>query len=103
MAAMKAEGVPYEERMAKREEVTHPKPLADFLFGAFEAFRQEAQRVATTQPHWAQVALVDARSGTNLTSIIGSPGFLPKLLEPGELKDLARAPRPQMSSSVSAL
>ena len=69
--------------------------------GAFEAFRQEAQRVATTQPHWAQVALVDARSGTNLTSIIGSPGFLPKLLEPGELKDLARAPRPQVASLAS--
>ena len=36
---LKAEGVPYEERMAKLEEVTHPKPLADFLYGTFDDFR----------------------------------------------------------------
>ena len=39
VAELKAEGVPYEERMARLEEVTHPKPLADFLYGAFDAFR----------------------------------------------------------------
>ena len=39
MAELKEEGVPYEERMARLEEVTHPKPLADFLYGAFNAFR----------------------------------------------------------------
>jgi len=39
VAELKEEGVPYEERMARLEEVTHPKPLADFLYGAFNAFR----------------------------------------------------------------
>ena len=39
IAKLKEEGVPYEERMARLEEVTHPKPLADFLYGAFNAFR----------------------------------------------------------------
>jgi len=39
VAELKAEGVPYEERMARLEEVTHPKPLADFLYGAFNEFR----------------------------------------------------------------
>jgi superfamily II RNA helicase len=39
IAELKEEGVPYEERMARLEEVTHPKPLADFLYGAFSAFR----------------------------------------------------------------
>jgi hypothetical protein len=39
VAELKAEGVPYEERMARLEEVTHPKPLADFLYSAFNAFR----------------------------------------------------------------
>jgi hypothetical protein len=39
VAELKAEGVPYEERMAKLEEVTYPKPLADFLYGAFNEFR----------------------------------------------------------------
>ncbi|MGE5717961.1 MAG: DEAD/DEAH box helicase, partial [Acidobacteriota bacterium] len=39
VAELKEEGVPYEERMARLEEVTHPKPLADFLYGAFHEFR----------------------------------------------------------------
>jgi superfamily II RNA helicase len=39
VAELKAEGVLYEERMARLEEVTHPKPLADFLYGAFNEFR----------------------------------------------------------------
>ncbi|HEX7614547.1 MAG TPA: DUF3516 domain-containing protein, partial [Thermoanaerobaculia bacterium] len=39
VAELKEEGVPYEERMARLEEVTHPKPLAEFLYGAFNAFR----------------------------------------------------------------
>ncbi|HEX2757254.1 MAG TPA: DUF3516 domain-containing protein, partial [Thermoanaerobaculia bacterium] len=39
VAELKAEGVPYEERMARLDEVTHPKPLADFLYGAFNEFR----------------------------------------------------------------
>jgi superfamily II RNA helicase len=39
VAELKEEGVPYEERMERLEEVTHPKPLADFLYGAFNAFR----------------------------------------------------------------
>ena len=41
IAELKEEGVPYEERMERLEEVTHPKPLADFLYGAFNAFRTE--------------------------------------------------------------
>ncbi len=39
VAELKEEGVPYEERMARLEGVTHPKPNADFLYGAFNAFR----------------------------------------------------------------
>jgi superfamily II RNA helicase len=40
VAAMKAEGIEYEERMALLEEVTHPKPLADLLEAGFEIYRQ---------------------------------------------------------------
>jgi hypothetical protein len=40
VARMKAEGVDYEERMARLEEVTHPKPLADFIYSTFNDFRQ---------------------------------------------------------------
>lgn len=38
IAEWKADGVPYEERMERLEEVTHPKPLADWLGVRFDAF-----------------------------------------------------------------
>src|SRR5207244_19677 len=40
IAAMKQEGLDYDERMAKLEEVTWPKPEAEWIAGAFEAFRR---------------------------------------------------------------
>lgn len=39
VAAMKAAGIPYEERMNKLDEIEHPKPLRDFLYNAFNEFR----------------------------------------------------------------
>ncbi|MDR0353147.1 MAG: DUF3516 domain-containing protein, partial [Opitutaceae bacterium] len=38
LARMKAAGIPYEERMAKLEELEHPKPLRDFLYTTFNHF-----------------------------------------------------------------
>jgi hypothetical protein len=38
---LKAEGVPYEERIARLEEVTHPKPLAEFVYETFNRFRDQ--------------------------------------------------------------
>lgn len=38
MAAMKAEGVPYEERIARLEELEYPKPCRDFIYNTFNAF-----------------------------------------------------------------
>lgn len=38
VAAMKRDGLDYDERTALLEEVSHPKPLADLLHQAFEAF-----------------------------------------------------------------
>jgi hypothetical protein len=40
VAAMKAEGIEYEERIALLEDVTWPKPLAELLGGAFAVYRQ---------------------------------------------------------------
>jgi len=40
VAAMKADGIEYEERMELLEEVTYPKPLADLLDVAYEAYRR---------------------------------------------------------------
>jgi hypothetical protein len=38
VAAMKREGIEYDERMAALEEVTHPRPLAELLGQAYEVF-----------------------------------------------------------------
>lgn len=38
VAAMKAEGVPYEERMARLEELEYPKPCRDFIYSSFNEF-----------------------------------------------------------------
>jgi superfamily II RNA helicase len=40
VARLKAEGVDYEERMERLEEVTHPKPLAEFIYATFADFRK---------------------------------------------------------------
>ncbi|MEZ7897927.1 MAG: DUF3516 domain-containing protein [Flaviflexus sp.] len=40
MAAMKAEGLEYNERMARLDEITWPQPLAEILVPALETYRQ---------------------------------------------------------------
>ena len=40
VAAMKAEGIEYEERMALLQDVTYPKPLDELLTGALETYRR---------------------------------------------------------------
>jgi superfamily II RNA helicase len=38
LARLKAAGVPYEERLRELDEVTHPKPDAEFVYAAFSIF-----------------------------------------------------------------
>jgi len=40
VAAMKSEGIEYDERMELLSEVSHPKPLADLLGAAYEIYKQ---------------------------------------------------------------
>jgi superfamily II RNA helicase len=40
VAAMKAEGISYEERMSLLEDVTYPRPLADLLDHAYQVYRR---------------------------------------------------------------
>lgn len=42
VAAMKADGIEYDQRMAMLEEVTYPMPLAGILGEAFEVYRKAA-------------------------------------------------------------
>jgi superfamily II RNA helicase len=39
-AAMKAEGLEYEERMAELEKIEYPKPNAEFLYGTYQVFAE---------------------------------------------------------------
>ena len=41
IARLKAEGVPYEERMEKLDEVTYPQPGLDFIHATFDVFRKQ--------------------------------------------------------------
>ncbi|HEY5880676.1 MAG TPA: DUF3516 domain-containing protein [Nakamurella sp.] len=50
VAAMKAEGIEYDDRMALLEEVDYPKPLADLIEVAYEAYRKGAPWIAEYQP-----------------------------------------------------
>ena len=38
---MKAEGVPYEERMERLVEIEHPKPMREFLYQTFNEFKEQ--------------------------------------------------------------
>jgi hypothetical protein len=41
VARMKADGVPYEERMEKLDTIEHPKPMRDFLYDSFNEFKTQ--------------------------------------------------------------
>lgn len=41
MAEMKMEGVPYEERIAKLDEITYPKPMEEALYATFNGYREK--------------------------------------------------------------
>jgi superfamily II RNA helicase len=49
VAAMKMEGIEYEERMALLDEVTYPRPLADVLEAAYDMYRRGHPWVADYQ------------------------------------------------------
>ena len=46
VAAMKAQGLDYDQRMAELENITHPKPLAELLEPLYETYRQSNPWVA---------------------------------------------------------
>jgi len=49
VAQLKAEGIPYEDRMRRLEEVTYPKPLAEFLDQTFDLFAERHPWVSHEQ------------------------------------------------------
>jgi superfamily II RNA helicase len=51
VAAMKAEGIEYEQRMDLLEEITHPMPLKEFLDAAFETYSASQAWVTDFELH----------------------------------------------------
>jgi superfamily II RNA helicase len=47
LAAMKAEGMEYDERMAELDKIEYPKPNADFLYATYEVFAERHPWVGT--------------------------------------------------------
>jgi superfamily II RNA helicase len=75
VAAMKAEGVEYEERMRLLEDVTYPMPLADLLDAAFETYRQGHPWVADHQLSAKSVARDLAERAMTFTEYVGFYGL----------------------------
>lgn len=74
IAEMKADGIEYEERMARLEEVTWPQPLLDEITFAFEVYRRSHPWVAGTPPSPKSVLremLEKAMTFTELVSVYG--------------------------------
>jgi superfamily II RNA helicase len=75
VAAMKAEGIEYEERMHLLEDVTYPMPLADLLEAAFETYRQGHPWVADHRLSPKSVARDLAERAMTFTEYVGFYGL----------------------------
>ena len=56
MEEFKAQGLDYDQRLAKLEEITYPKPLEEFLLPAFEVFARQHPWVGSHQPEPKSIA-----------------------------------------------
>ncbi|WP_454859365.1 DEAD/DEAH box helicase [Promicromonospora soli] len=75
VAAMKAEGLEYEERMELLEEVTWPKPLADLLEPAFQTYRRTNPWVADAELSPKSVVRDMVEKGMTFAEIVSVYGL----------------------------
>jgi superfamily II RNA helicase len=75
VAAMKAEGIEYEERMRLLEDISYPMPLADLLDAAFETYRRGHPWVADHRLSPKSVARDLAERAMTFTEYIGFYGL----------------------------
>jgi superfamily II RNA helicase len=71
VAAMKAEGIEYEERMELLDEVTYPRPLADLLEGAYNIYRRGHPWVADHELYPKSVARDMFERAMTFTEYVG--------------------------------
>ncbi|TCP57017.1 helicase-like protein [Tamaricihabitans halophyticus] len=74
IAAMKAEGMDYEERMTLIEDVTYPKPLDELLDAAYETYRQGHPWVSDYQPAPKSVVRDMYERAMNFVEFVGYYG-----------------------------
>ncbi len=72
VAAMKSDGLDYEERMEQLEEISYPKPLDELLTGAFDMFLQTHPWLADTPVSPKSVVREMAELAMNFTEFVGS-------------------------------
>ncbi|HET9118449.1 MAG TPA: DUF3516 domain-containing protein [Pseudonocardiaceae bacterium] len=75
VAAMKAEGIEYEERMRLLDDVAYPMPLAELLDAAFETYRQGHPWVADHRLSPKSVARDLAERAMTFTEYVGFYGL----------------------------
>ncbi|MGH3785523.1 MAG: DUF3516 domain-containing protein [Pseudonocardiaceae bacterium] len=75
VAAMKAEGIEYEERMRLLEDVSYPMPLAELLDAAFETYRRGHPWVADHRLSPKSVARDLAERAMTFTEYVGYYGL----------------------------
>lgn len=75
IARLKAEGVPYEERMAALETVEWPKPLRDLLYEEFDGFRASHPWVGSENVRPKSVAREMFERGLGFTGYVKAYGL----------------------------
>jgi superfamily II RNA helicase len=75
IAAMKAEGIEYDERMELLEEVSYPRPLADLLAAAYDMYRRGHPWVADYQLEPKSVAREMYERAMTFTEYVGYHGL----------------------------
>lgn len=70
IAAMKAEGLDYDERMAALEEVTWPQPLAELLAPALEMYKQSNPWIAEYELHPKSVVRDMVESAMSFSDLV---------------------------------
>jgi superfamily II RNA helicase len=75
VAAMKADGLEYDERMALLEDVTYPRPLADMIEATFGIYRRTNPWVADHTPSPKSVVRDMAEHGSTFTEYVSTYGL----------------------------
>ena len=75
IAEMKADGIEYEERMARLEEITWPQPLRDEIFAAFDIYRRGHPWVSSFPPSPKSVLREMLEKAMTFTELIAAYGL----------------------------